>query len=151
MADLSFKVTGGNRAHALGKRLKALGDQDLEKQLRAGISRALKPATQAVKQSVPEYMPSGYAPVLAAALQLRVSNVSGGLRITGQAKGRPRPRRVTALNQGTVRHPLWGDRNHWYVTKARAGFFDEPLRKQQPKIRAELDKVLDEVAAKLAE
>lgn len=149
MADLRFSVTGGNRAHVLGKRLKALGDKELEKELRKGITAALRPATKVVRASVPQYMPSGYAPVLAKSLQLRTSNLASGLRITGQAKGNPRPRKVTDLNAGRLRHPLFGNRNHWYAQSTRRGFFDEPLRKQAPVVRAELERVLADVAKKI--
>ena len=149
MADLSFAVTGGNRAHALAKRLKAFEDKQLEKDLRKAISRALKPATKAVRASVPQYMPSGYAPVLAKALRLRTSNLTSGLRITGQAAGNPRPRKVTDLNRGRLRHPVFGNRDIWVTQTVRPRFFDEPLQTRAPRVRAELDTVLDEVAAKL--
>jgi hypothetical protein len=150
VAGVAFKVTGGNQAHALAKRLKAFGDKGLEKELRRGISKAMKPATKAVRAQVPEYMPSGYAPTLSSALQLRTSNLAAGLRITGQAKGNPRPRKVTDLNRGILRHPVFGNREKWAQQAIRPRFFDEPLAGQRGQIRGELDRVLAEVAAKLA-
>ena len=150
MPDLSFSVKGGNRAHQLGKQLKQLGNKELEKELRRGISRSMRPATKAVRAAVPEYMPSGYAPTLAGALQLRTSNLASGLRITGQAKGNPRPRKVTDLNSGRLRHPLFGDREHWFQQAVKPRFFDEPLEGQRDQIRGELDRVLAEVAAKIS-
>ncbi len=149
MADLSFTVTGGNRAHVLGKRLKAMGNKELEKELRKGVARALRPATQVVRRSVPQYLPSGYAPTLQKALKLRTSNLAKGLRITAAAAGNPRPRRVTALNQGTLRHPLWGNRKYWFAQKVTPRFFDQPLEGQRDQVRAELEKTLAEVAAKI--
>ncbi len=146
---VSVNVTGGNAAHALAKRLKALNDKDLQKELSRGISRAMKPAAKNVKTSVPEYMPSGYAPTLAKALSLRTSNLASGLRITGTAKGNPRPRKVDDLNKGRLRHPLFGNRDKWYGQTVRERFFDEPLEAMAPEVRAALDKVLSEVAAKL--
>lgn len=149
MAAVSFRVTGGNRAHQLGRRLKALNDKALEKELKRGITRAMRPATKAVKTAVPQYMPSGYAPVLAKALQLRTSNLASGLRVTGQARGNPRPREVTAINRGVLRHPLFGNRDRWYAQQVTPRFFHEPLEKQASQIRTELDRVLAEVAAKI--
>lgn len=147
---VTFRVTGGNRAHAIAKQLKALDDKKLTSELRKGMSRAVKPGMNAVKTSTPEYFPNRYAPIIASALQLRTANQAAGLRITATAKGAGEPRRITAMNSGTLRHPLWGNRGHWYATRIKPGFFDEPLTRQAPAIRAELDKVLDQVAAKIA-
>lgn len=146
---VKFTVAGGNRAHALGKKLKALGNKELEKELRKGVARAMKPATKAVRDQIPQHMPSGYAPVLSSALKLRTSNLASGLRITGEAKGNPRPRKVTDLNAGRLRHPLFGNRDKWYVQAVLPEFFDGPLRGQRDNIQRELEKTLAEVAAKL--
>jgi hypothetical protein len=148
-AGVQVTVRGGNAAHALAKRLKALNDKDLQKELSRGVAKAMRPAAKEVKASVPEYMPSGYAPTLTKALSLRTSNLASGLRITGTAKGNPRPRKVGDLNKGRLRHPLWGNRERWYTQTVRPRFFDEPLERQGTAVRTELDKVLAGVAAKI--
>lgn len=146
---VSVTVTGQNRAHVLGKRLKALGNKELTKELQKGVRNGAKKIPTAVKQAVPDYMPSGYAPVLARSLQFRTKNLASGLTVQATAKGNPRPRRITAIDAGTLRHPLWGNRRHWYAQRVRAGFFTEPAENSRDAVRAELEKVLHDVAEKI--
>lgn len=146
---VSFSVTGANRAHVLGKRLKAIGEKELNAELRKGVNRGARQIPRAVKAGVGEFMPSGYAPVLRAALRFKTKNQAAGLTIQAMAKGNPRDRKVTALNKGTLRHPVFGNREKWVAQSIRPGFFDQPAEQQRAAVRAELERVLDDIAKKI--
>src|SRR5262245_46416102 len=100
-------------------------DRDLDRDLTAGIRRAVRPLGGEIKRAVPVYMPSGYAPVLAGSLQTTVSVRrvrSAGVSVKVYALGKVKHREVTALNWGTLSHPLWGDRKRWYRQRVKSGF-----------------------------
>jgi hypothetical protein len=150
VGGVQIVVVGNNaRLRAIGKKLKALDDKSLQRELGRGIGRAAKPAMQAVRDSTGQYVPNRFAPVLAKSLQMRTSNVAAGLRITATGKGQAQPRRVAAMNAGQLRHPLFGRRAHWYTQAVTPGFFDKPIEEKAPAFREELERVLDEVAAKI--
>lgn len=152
--SVTVRVDGVDQFGAVARRLKDAGARDLRRELYRGLNRAVKPMKEAVRSSVGDYMPSGYTPILEANLKLGSSNRAGGrnpgIRITGRAKGRPRPRRVGALEAGVLRHPLFGNRGYWYATSVRPGFFGEPLKRDAPEARVQIKLVLDELAEKIA-
>lgn len=147
---LEFRVTGANgRLRSVAQALKEAGDTGLQRELRRGVVRATRPAIAAVRRELPAYMPSGYLPTFRSSLKLRTGDISGGVRITADAQGKTEPRRVTDLNRGRLRHPLWGNRDRWYAQRIRPRFVDEPIQQQAPAMRAELERSLDTVAAKI--
>ncbi|MFI5955811.1 hypothetical protein [Cryptosporangium sp. NPDC051539] len=146
---VNFSVTGANRAHVLGKRLKGLGEKELNAELRKGVNRGARQIPRAVKAGVGEFMPSGYAPVLRAALRFKTKNQAAGLTIQATAKGNPRDRKVTALNNGVLRHPVYANREVWVAQSVKPRFFDQPAEQQRGAVRAELKRVLDDIAKKI--
>ena len=56
------------------------------------------------------------------------------------------------LNRGLgVRHPLFGNRDHWYTTPVPAarGWFDDTLTREAPAVRRELEKARQRVLDKI--
>ena len=43
---------------------------------------------------------------------------------------------LAAINSGTLRHPLFGNRDYWYDTPVKPGFFTRPCQLTAPGIRA---------------
>ena len=143
-------VAGGDRLRRVQQRLKQLGDTGLGRvmgrELRAA-SDALRPA---IRTAAGEHMPSGYGPTLSKSLlfrqAIRTARQEATVTFNTRARGKAEPRRVTALNRGIVRHPLYGNRAHWYTTPARPGFVDRPVARLQPQIRRRMDSVVAYVA-----
>lgn len=106
---------------------------------------------------VGQFMPSGYAPTLAAGLKAvpstRFTGIAPGVTVrvsapTSGAKGRA----VEALERGALRHPVHatGPRNTWRWAKrtqrVRRGFASVPLRAVKPQIVREIDQELRAIA-----
>lgn len=151
-ADL--RIEGADKLGALSDALRRYGTTGLERDLFDGISRTVKPLADAVKKSLKGYMPDRYAEEVAATLVERAVRLAGstpGVRLSASAKNsRGKQRDLAKLNQGILRHPLYGDRDWWYSQDIKKGFWDEPLQEETAVVRAELVDVLDGIAKKLA-
>lgn len=145
-------LTGTEQLEAVAKVLRD-APKDVRRQSYAAMARAVRPLTQAVKAAAPTYMPSRYGSLLAKSLRVRTQRRTGrnaGITLIGKAKGRgTKGRDVGGLNRGELRHPLYGNRGHWYPQHVRPGFWDNPLQANVAVVRKELLHVLDEIAKRV--
>ena len=111
---------------------------------RKAVERSYRPVLVGMTAS---FVPNGYAPVLSRDLRVstsvRLAGTSPGVTArvfapTGGKLGRD----VTALERGTLRHPLFGNRGFWYRQRVRRGFASVPLRAIRPLIVREIDREL---------
>lgn len=149
----SIRVRGYAELFTLAERLKN-APKEQQKLYRKAILKSARPGQKAVKTSVPQYMPSGYAPVLKKNLRMRTKiGKRGGVsvRIVAKAKGQQKLRHVGPHNEGVLRHPVFGRRRQpWVAQRVRRGFFSEPLLKTRPAIQVALLKAMSEVADNIA-
>lgn len=115
---------------------------------RQAVDRGYRPVLVGM---VPAFMPGGYAPVLAADLKVattvRFAGASPGVTARVSAPtGGPKGRNVRELEAGALRHPLFGDKAHWYRQRVRSGFASVPLKAMQPAIVRQIDSELAGVA-----
>jgi hypothetical protein len=137
MADV--EVIGKRQFIDLAVALKAQGadGRGLKRELTAKLKVAAKPMEAAVLSHVALYLPSGYAPIMAAGLVVRPSqSTRTGLKLTGYAKGKARRRFVGTIDRGTLRHPVYGNREAWVNQRVKAGFWSEPLSESDEPIKA---------------
>lgn len=149
---IELEVTGQAEIRRVAARMRA-EDAAFDKNLVAGIRRAVAPLGTAIKAGVPNYMPSGYAPVLGAALSTTTSvrQVRGpGVSVRVSAKGRSRPRHVRALDAGLLRHKLFGNPNFWYSQRIRAGFVTDKFKAMRDPVVASMRQVIENVVERIA-
>jgi hypothetical protein len=148
-------VHGADKLRKLARDLREAGDKDLQRELRSGIARPVKPFAEAVKQEAGAVMPhrGGYAGILARALKVaastRTTGSGAGIRIVVSAKGKVEERDVAALDVGELRHPIFGRRRHWATTSVRPGFVTQPAERLIDGVRREIENAVDRVADKL--
>lgn len=166
---MSVRVTGSAELHKVMQVLKETGNEGLGKGMAAGFRLATTPLKPAVLAEVPKAMPSGYAPVLTRSLQFRtqVRDFKYVARVTWRVygDGQKERRDVPRLNRGELRHPVFGRsralkrhalhgatsrENPWVAQKVRKGFVDRPLDRLGADVRREMNKVVDQVAKKIA-
>jgi hypothetical protein len=113
-----------------------------------GVDRSYKPALVA---AAPQYMPDAYAAVLTPNLQLKTTVRFAGLRpgvsvtVSSPTGGTKGGRDVRALEQGTLRHPLFGNKNFWYRTRVKPRWAELTMRATRPAIVHEIDAELEAV------
>jgi len=98
-------------------------------------------------------LPDRYAATLDADLRLgvnvRTNDRDPGVAVTGTA--RTKARKLRNLDEGRLTHPLFADREHWYTQElpsVQPGFFTGPAEAAGPRVRAGIERALEDVAAK---
>jgi len=57
---------------------------------------------------------------------------------------------LNSLDRGRLRHPLFGNRDHWYSQAVPPGWFTAPMRSHVDGVRREVLRAVDEVVRQLA-
>ena len=155
MATLDVKVMGAESLSRLARDLKAAGERDLRRELLKGVQRAAKPAKEAAKKAALEELPDvgGLAAEIAGSKFSAKTNTGRNPSVRITAKGRPnrsgREHDLRSLDRGRLRHPLYGNRGHWYNQAVKPDWFTEAMKKQAPEVRKEIVAAIDAVARKL--
>ena len=147
MVDL--RITGADQLKKLGADFKKAGAGDLRKEMLAEFRAEARPLIVDVRRSAGDVLPRrGGLAARVARSTIRAAN-----RLSGSAVGM----RITANNSislrqvdaGTVRHPLFGNRNFWYTQPVTPGWFDKPFQKNVDELRRRVIATMDRFAAKL--
>ena len=153
MADTAFSIKAVRGDYQkLAKALQAAGTKEMRTRLRKIMSEETKPTRKKIRQSAIDNLPSGGGLNKWAA---RTPNVntdfrekSAGVRIVMAKKGHD----LQALNRGRLRHPLFGNRKHWYTQTIAPGFFTKPIEDDadalRERIRAAVEKYMNELERK---
>ena len=56
---------------------------------------------------------------------------------------------VARINDGILRHPVYGNREVWVSQDIRPGFFDDPVRHGGPEVRREIEAAVQRVIRKI--
>lgn len=150
---MDVTLRGSDDVDALVRRIRTHADaKAIRKELYAGLNRATKPVREDMKASIGPSLPSrgGLAALVMAKASLTTSATSGrnaGVRIRARHKDYDLKR----LNQGRLRHPVFGNRRVWVQQTAgiNPGFLDDSFEKQKPEIARGVLRVLDEIARKV--
>lgn len=67
-----------------------------------------------------------------------------GVRVTATSK-KGKGVDLDKLDRGRLRHPLFGDRKHWYEQTVPAGWFTRPMARNADNVEQELRKAVDEI------
>lgn len=144
-APFDITIVGANELDAVAKRLKAQGEsgKGLRKELLKGLREGAKPLKVAVRDSAESVLPHRIA-----------VTVKKGVSIRTRATGRQAGVRVIAkqgrgLDDGRLRHPLFGNRKRWYQQDIEPGWFTKPLEEHAPAVRVELLRVINHIARKV--
>lgn len=136
---------------ALAFRLRRAGDEELLREVTKAMRDAVVPVQPEIRAELKPRLPDRYAATLDADLRLGVNVRTGvsdpGVAVTGQAVAKARKLRY--LDAGRLTHPLFGDREHWYTQEepsVQPGWFTGPAEAAGPRVRAGIEKALDDVA-----
>ena len=140
---IGLAMTGGPELRYVAGLLRKAAVKDLKAEMRKGQRKAFAPLEKDIKLEAAAALPhlGGYAAVMAKAVKVSVRTGFATTVFTVRiyARGKADLRDVRAVNNGIVRHPLFGNRRRWYVTSVRPGFVDRPVDRNW-------DRVVDESA-----
>lgn len=135
-----LELRGLSDLEQVARALKAAGG-DEAKGLRRELYRSLNGATKGIraemKNNIGELLPraGGLANDVQRTTRFatlsRLSGESVGVRIRARGK-----RSIRTMNAtGTLRHPVFGNRDVWVTQQVPKGFLDDPVEKAKPELR----------------
>jgi hypothetical protein len=114
---------------------------------------AVDPVQNEIRAGLAPDLPNRYAATLDADLRLgvnvRTNERDPGVALTGQS--RSGNRKLRRLDAGLLTHPVFGNRERWETQElpsVRPGFFSGPAEAAGPRVRAEIERALEDVADK---
>lgn len=144
MAD--FTIQGVEQLAALSKRLKEAGDKNLTREFSRSVSAAMKPLVQELRSSARSTLPSsgGLAERVAKSQIRTVRRAASGVRVTAK-----NPYGIKQMDEGRVRHPVFGNRAAWAVQSVRPGWWTRPTEQVGPDVRKALLEAMEAIARKV--
>ena len=143
MAGLHVDATEYQRVAAKLKAAPAKLKRDFTKRL----NNAARPALKEALEEGAEPMPSrgGLRAHIVAQGSVGLSKAGWGIRVALQNK------RVALgqLNDGVLRHPLFGNTKHWYSQDVPEGTFTDAFEAHTEEVQREVAKVFDDVSKSL--
>ena len=138
---------------SISRHLRRAGEDELVREVTSAMRRAVDPVRQDIRDGLKPKLPDRYAEVLDADLALSVSVRTGerdpGVTLKATTRSGQR-RRIRRLDSGILAHPLYGRRRHWYDQPVQDGWFTGPAEDSLLKVREEIERALEDVAAKAA-
>lgn len=145
-----LRVDGAKQLGAVSRALKS-ADPLIRRELAAGIREATEPVKKEVEAELAAVLPTrgGAAAQIPADTKVVTQRMAGrsgpGIRLRARSK-----RNVRRIDRGRLRHPLFGNRGHWFTTNVKPGWFTRPALAAGDDVRRELVSRLDKVARKIS-
>lgn len=142
------RVEGGAELREVAIRLKAAGDVELWKTLQRNIRVATAPARPAIRAEARATLPKrGGLNEWVAGSSITTGILTGRHTAGVKVTVRKRSHNARMIDRGVVRHPLFGNRDHWYTTQVQPGFASRPLNALRPAVAAACMVAMRETAA----
>lgn len=143
-------IQGVEQLNALAKALKEAGDKGLQRELSKGIRNAVKPFKDRVVESAMETLPSGgglNALVAARVRRARIRRSANGVQVV--AAGSKGMKDLAAIDAGSVRHPVFGNRAAWVSQDVTPGFWSDAEKESAPEAAKGVVQAMETVRAKI--
>lgn len=168
---LQVDIDGSAALRRVADRMREQGEASLAREMSRALASASMPVQQSVRQEADAVMPSqgGYRSLFSRSLKFRTARKLGAksasFRLTTFADGTKQRRDIRALENGVLRHPVFGRSrrlkrgpragtiitNPWAVTSIRPGFHRRGTEQAGEQAERAMMGVLEEYAARLAE
>ncbi|MET9506922.1 hypothetical protein ABZX62_00290 [Streptomyces flavidovirens] len=170
MAVGSVQITGTGQLIELNRRLRAAGGAPLRQNMQRRIRRAAEPLRADLQDTVrtlsmrsqgraagkrggPSPTTRPFRASIAAAIRISVRTSSNpGARVFLDKGLLPRDIPVGAvkqMNDGRLRHPVFDNRSRWTNQYTPSLWWDKTVRRHEPRMRAEVARVVDDVRRQL--
>ncbi|CAM5617148.1 hypothetical protein SALBM135S_05882 [Streptomyces alboniger] len=164
------RLLGTGQLLELQRKLRAAGNENLRASMQRRIRRAAEPLRDDLQQTMralpirsegrkagkrggPSPTTRPLRATIAEAIRISVRTTGGaaGARVwVDKSRLPPDLKNMAAtLNEGRVRHPVFGNRRRWATQWASPPWWDSTLRKHRPRMEREVARVLDDVRRQL--
>jgi len=129
------KAAARLKSEALGKKRRS--------EIRKAITNSTRPVRQKIRDAAVEKLPhrgglNRWAATLPTAISTFSAN-SSSVKIRQTKRGHD----LKSLDEGKVRHPVYGNRKKWVEQSIAAGYFTDTVEAEAPKIRAEVTAAIE--------
>jgi hypothetical protein len=170
VAVSSFQILGTGQLLELQRRLRAAGHENIRSSMQRRIRRAAEPLRNDLQSTVRGLSiqsagrgagkRGGPSPTTR---PLRAS-IAQAIRISVRTGGNPGARVwldkgllppdipmgvVNRLNEGRLRHPVFGNKRRWAQQNTTPLWWDKTVRKHTPRMTSEVSRVLDDVRRRI--
>ncbi len=165
------RILGTGQLLELQRRLRAAGHENLRSSMQRRTRRAAEPLRDDLQSTVrslvingqgrgsgkrggpsPTTRPLRMAIAEAIRISVRTSSGSAGARVWIDRSLLPPDipmSMINRLNEGRIRHPVFGNRRRWAQQTTTALWWDKTVRAHQARITSEVERVLDDVRRRL--
>lgn len=170
MASLEIRVQGAANLRRVAEQIRSEGRKPLGREMATALSKALEPVKISIAKEADQVMPNrgGYNAVFSSSLRHRTSRRASGNQasviLTTYADGKKDRRDIGSLNQGNLRHPVFGrsrkirrgnrtgtaQANPWAVTSIRPGFYNRGTDNAMDESEKQVLVVIDDLVRRLA-
>jgi len=161
----NVQITGTGQLIELSRRLKMAGGPRLKANFARRIRRAAEPmhndlqdAIRSVNITSPGRAQGSRGGPSPTTRPLRAT-IAGAIRISVRTGSNPGARvwvdksllpsdlrnMAAVINEGRIRHPVYGNRRRWVTQWASPPWWDTTVRRHTPRMRVEVERVLDDV------
>lgn len=142
-------MRGTEQLTRLAQRFKQAADSGLRDEIGKTLFNTAPGVIDVIRMSARRTLPrrGGLAALIADSTFTttpRSSPTSVSVRITASSSVE-----LKLIDDGTVRHPLFGDRRYWYTQTVTPGWFTRPTERIGPKVSADIETTLDEIARRI--
>ncbi|MEV3946973.1 hypothetical protein AB0K57_04825 [Streptomyces halstedii] len=166
MAGSSFRIVGTGQLLELQRRLRAAGHENIRRSMQRRIRRAAEPLRNDLQSSIrglsiqsagrgagkrggrsPTNRPLRASIAQAIRISVRTAGDPGARVWVDKGRLPPDiPMGVLArLNEGRLRHPVYGNRRRWAQQTASPLWWDRIIRQHTPRMTSEVARVVDDV------
>jgi hypothetical protein len=168
VATRSVQILGTGQLLELQRRLRSAGHENLRRSMQRRVRRAAEPLRADLQQTMrtlqlrSQASPGRRRPsptsrplraTIAAAIRISVRTTGQpGARVWVDRSALPPDLRnmPNVLNSGRVRHPVFGNRRKWATQwPTPSNWWDETVRRHQPRMRAEMARITDDIQRRL--
>jgi hypothetical protein len=163
------QILGTGQLVQLQRRLRAAGHENIRSSMQRRIRRAAEPLKAELQQTMrslpirsdprrpgkrggPSPTTRPLRATLASAVRISVRTAgSPGARVWIDRASLPRDLRnmPTVMNEGRIRHPVFGNRRRWATQWTDRGWWDKTVQRHTPRMQAEVARVVDDVRNRL--
>lgn len=167
---MQVRITGTGQLLDLQRKLRAAGHENIRSSMQRRIRRAAEPLRDDLQDSIRHLditsagrkagKRGGPSPTTR---PLRAS-IASAIRISVRTTGNPGARVwvdrsalppdipngvLVRLNEGRLRHPVFGNDSRWSQQNAAPGWWDKTVRQHTPRMEREVARVVDDVRRRL--
>lgn len=145
---LHVVVQGADELKAVAARLAAAGEIEMKKAMVARMRTALLPLPPIIRASAMAYLPKAGGAnrwVADAKVSPRITATprTGAVSIRMWKTGHD----LRSIDRGYLRHPTFGNTDHWFTTRVPPGFFTKPCLSMAPAVNVALRVAMADTAA----